>query len=170
MTEKNQSAPSQTPVSPPGPSRFALAVSRPVRLVLLVLWLLVIFAFSSQAHSGAVTEAYLGDFNVLVRKLCHVSEYFILCLLFYWNLSPGSGGKKVGGAAGALRCHPVVLSIVLTILYSVSDEWHQSFVPGRSASASDVMVDCVGVVIASVILTSLRRRNVVENASNVPRS
>ncbi len=128
----------------------------------------VIFAFSHQAHSGAVTEEYLGDYNVIVRKFSHVSEYLILCLLFYWNLSPASIVKNTGGFPGASR-HPLILAALFTIIYAASDEWHQSFVPGRSASAFDVMVDCIGVVIASALLFAFCRLNFHENSMHEKR-
>jgi len=42
------------------------------------------------------------------------------------------------------------LAVLLCLLYAASDEWHQSFVPGRTASLYDVGVDGIGALAASV--------------------
>lgn len=42
-------------------------------------------------------------------------------------------------------------SLLIGILYGASDEWHQSFVPARSAEWHDVMVDAIGVVIGALL-------------------
>ena len=36
---------------------------------------------------------------------------------------------------------------LLAIVYGVSDEWHQSFVPERSADAADVLADAIGALV-----------------------
>lgn len=89
-------------------------------------WMAVIFAFSSQAHSGEITEAYLHGANIFVRKMAHMAEYAVLAILYR---------RAMGGTTQAL---------LLTFLYAATDEWHQSFVPGRSASPIDVLVDTAG--------------------------
>lgn len=51
----------------------------------------------------------------------------------------------------------MIKALLLTILYALSDEWHQSFVKGRSASISDVLIDTTGAVIATSILAYLSK-------------
>ena len=46
----------------------------------------------------------------------------------------------------------LAIAALLTVLYAASDEFHQSFVPGRSAVASDVLVDSCGVIVALIAL------------------
>ncbi len=45
----------------------------------------------------------------------------------------------------------VLFSVVLASLYGVSDEWHQSFVPGRDASLGDMVADALGAVIGALL-------------------
>jgi hypothetical protein len=45
-----------------------------------------------------------------------------------------------------------ILALFLAIAYALSDEWHQSFVPGRSATLSDVMVDASGALIGLLLI------------------
>lgn len=47
---------------------------------------------------------------------------------------------------------------VLSTLFAISDEWHQSFVPGRHATLDDVIADIVGIVLAALLFLRLFRR------------
>lgn len=94
-----------------------------------IVWMAVIYAFSNQAHSGALTETYLHGANVIVRKLAHMAEYALLAVLYRRPLPAD------------------IPAFFLAVLYAASDEWHQSFVPGRSACPSDVMVDAAGALL-----------------------
>ncbi|HEY9713557.1 MAG TPA: VanZ family protein [Chroococcales cyanobacterium] len=109
---------------------------RPVRWVLVLGWMSVIFAFSNQAHSGEITGQYLGEFNLVVRKSAHMTEYAILFCLLKWALL-GHVPKK--------QHISTFFAYLTAVLYAASDEWHQQFVPGRSSSWEDVFVDTIGV-------------------------
>jgi len=47
---------------------------------------------------------------------------------------------------------------VAALLYAASDEWHQSFVPGRTATPRDVAIDAVGICLATLAATRTRLR------------
>ncbi|TFG90400.1 MAG: VanZ family protein [Syntrophobacterales bacterium] len=83
-------------------------------------------------------------------KFIHTIEYYILgyLLMRVFVTSPRS---VFTGA-------PAVFAIVFGTLYAISDEWHQSFVPGRCASIYDVLFDILGVVLAAVTYRLVRRR------------
>ena len=91
-----------------------------------------IFWFSSQPS----TE--LRDFNwadKVIKKSGHVIGYAALAIS-YWH---GLGMKK----------DKRWLAWLLTILYAATDEYHQSFVPGRSPSVGDVLIfDNLGALIS----------------------
>lgn len=78
--------------------------------------------------------------NLLLRKLAHFSEYAVLYSLAYWLTRRGFKVSK----AIAL---PIVLAAV--VLFAVSDEVHQSFVPGRTPQARDVLIDASGATAAA---------------------
>jgi VanZ family protein len=44
------------------------------------------------------------------------------------------------------------------LAYAISDEWHQSFVPGRGATARDVAIDGIGIALAALAGTRTRLR------------
>jgi VanZ family protein len=118
----------------------------------------VIFFFSAQAHSGEITHHYFGDWNLPVRKSAHCFEYGILFLLVNRAFTLTSTLSRRACAAAA---------IAVTVLYSLSDEWHQSFVPGRSSSFSDCLVDTYGAVVALAWVLAYRAVNqAVRDRSN----
>jgi VanZ family protein len=132
---------------------------------LALLWMAVIFAFSSQANSGAYTEAYLQDANVPIRKLAHMFEFAVLAVLYQTalvgSLMPPREAEQVKGAEQERVAEQVkgaeqksknslknyLFAFVLAVLYALTDEWHQAFVPGRSASLLDSGVDAIGALV-----------------------
>lgn len=73
-------------------------------------------------------------------KLAHAVTYGVLagaCLLG----ATGGQWRRIGPRS-------VRLAIILAVIYGVSDEFHQSFVPGRTPDVLDVLADAVGAVVA----------------------
>jgi VanZ family protein len=64
----------------------------------------------------------------------------------------------------------VFLSFVLAALYGVSDEFHQSFVPGRDASVADALADAAGALIGSLGWLRLSAVRVFSSSALPPRS
>ena len=100
----------------------------------VVVWAAVIFAFSSVPDLGTG----LGGWDLVLRKLAHAAEFAVLGALL----------ARALGRPG--------LAFALGVAYAVSDELHQSFVPGRLGSPLDVALDAVGVA-AGVALWHLAR-------------
>lgn len=102
-------------------------------------WAAVIFYFSSQPQKHA-SDFFLLDF--LIKKAAHVGEYAVLFTLIY----------------RATNKH-IPLTFVLTILYAASDEFHQTFVPGRTPKLYDIFgFDITGANIACYALWKLSQR------------
>lgn len=94
--------------------------------------------------SDAQIAHYAERIEHYVRKLAHVTEYFLLAVavsfpLYVYRLR----GWRLVLAAG-LFC----------VCFAGLDEWHQSFVPGRSPSPRDVAIDSIGIF-AGIELTRL---------------
>ena len=121
-----------------------------------IAWLLLIFFFSSQngESSSGVSNGILkiieNIFNIslsapwckfFIRKLGHFSIYLILALLTinlvkqYYKIT-----KK-----------QFIIVAVFCLLYAISDEFHQSFVGGRSPQAMDVLIDFCGAILGCLI-------------------
>ncbi len=110
---------------------------RTLRLwVPVVLWAGVIFAFSSipSLNTG------LGVWDLVLRKLAHAAVFAVLAVLILRAV-----GRVVPAFLGASA-------------YAATDEFHQSFVTGRQASARDWAVDTAGAAIGLIVVSVLRRR------------
>jgi len=98
----------------------------------LLLYCLFIYWLSSHSSIPAPMWFPYQD------KLYHAGAYFILGALIWTSL----------------RCWiqtPIILTLFTVFLgglYGISDEWHQSFVPGREVSAEDWLADFIGVSMA----------------------
>ncbi len=123
--------------------------SRPERAHLLrawappIIWAALIFFLSSLPGSTIPSPFFSAD------KVFHLGAYAVLGYLVARAL------VRHGWSGRAL----VMLSLLLCLLYGVSDEFHQSFVPDRAPSVMDVAADILGVCIGIVICTRKRRRH-----------
>ncbi|MBI5102554.1 MAG: VanZ family protein [Nitrospirae bacterium] len=120
-------------------------------------------AFSSERTSlviGPLLSFFLPmlsteETNIIqgvIRKLAHMSEYFILGMLLFRAFRGGVAGLSLG------RC--VLYSFSAAVLYAASDEYHQSFVSGRTASVADVLFDASGAFIAVGVSVVRQSRHV----------
>ncbi len=143
--------------------------SKQLRLVLFllsVLWMGVIFGFSaryatdSSQQSGSLVNLITSFFGgkmstlgmdtleVIIRKAAHIVEFGILGALWYgyFHLSPRG------------RFKPTTAAFAVSVIYAVSDEVHQYFVPGRAARLYDVGFDTIGIVLGILIIIYILRR------------
>ncbi len=98
---------------------------------------------------GASRET-LEQLHWLLRKTGHVVEYFVFALLVARGVrGPVSGWQRQWGG----------YTLAIVFLYAVLDEWRQSFVPTRTASATDVVLDVAGGAAAIALLWWRARRH-----------
>ena len=90
-------------------------------------------------HASAATLFHL---HYLIRKCAHFTEYFILSLLILRAIRAGRHSARLAWALTA---------IVIVFGYAALDEFHQSFVPGRTAAFTDVLIDTSGGIAAQII-------------------
>ena len=82
-------------------------------------------------------------------KVEHAGWFFLLGLLVWRAARNGDGWA---------RRQTTLLLIIGALLWGISDEAHQSFVPGRSVEAADVAADIAGAAVAAVVAEPLLRR------------
>lgn len=130
-------------------SRFALYAC-------LFGWMALIFLFSAHPHSSEATRHVFHDFNFLARKFSHFSEYVILAALAFFafatHISPAETNYDSPAREKTLQA-----ALSLGVLYAISDELHQAFVPGRSAAIHDILIDTLGVVAGAFLAKYLGR-------------
>jgi len=119
-----------------------------------VLWALAIFAFSSVPSEDLPKLAILSQ-----DKLLHLTAY----LGFGFLLERAFRHQRV---FPRLARQSKLAAILCAAIYGMSDEFHQSFVPGRSMDPWDLLADVLGVVLAMVLLLAYGRFR--ERRSTVP--
>jgi VanZ family protein len=120
-------------------------------------WAVVISIFSTSAFTSDNTgriiipilhwlmphaaTATLFEIHHVIRKCGHFVEYFILSLLVLRGIR---GGRR------NLRIVWGLAAIAIVACYASLDEFHQSFVPGRTPAVADVLLDTIGGICAQI--------------------
>lgn len=103
------------------------------------IWMGVIFWLSSQSH---LTNPSPQLDDKVVEVMGHLVEYGVLAVLLSYPLRERNMTLRTA----------FVIALLGAVLYGISDEWHQSFVPNRTPSVFDLLVDAVGATIALTLM------------------
>jgi|SRR3989344_5282507 len=114
-------------------------------------WIITIFIAIAIFYISSLTfEQSTGSGGIGIKAiLYHIIVFFFFAFFLAISLARGKNISLI------------FLAIIFSILYGISDEIHQSFVPGRVSSISDVFLDSVGIIFASLfyfILIEYRQR------------
>jgi len=93
-----------------------------------LIWMGFIFYLSSRQKIAVSSHYWISFF---IFKSLHIIEYGILFLLWYWALGENKKGVRIAAW--------------LAIIYGLSDEIHQGFVPTREGRVRDILIDALGV-------------------------
>jgi VanZ family protein len=134
----------------------------------VLLWMGFIFVMSTDAGSSTHTSSVLEpvvqwidptisaeqfDFvHFLVRKSAHFTEYAVLALLMLRALR-----SSLLSNVGRWSLRAAGVTLLASAAYATTDEFHQSFVMGRTASLHDIMVDSCGALVAIVVAGLMAR-------------
>ncbi len=135
-----------------GETKQSSAGSRLWRYGPLVIWMLFISFASTGEFSASktspilrpvilwlfpnTTEVGLATIHFMTRKAAHFSEYALLAFL--------ARRAFITSAREFIRRHWFQLGLLLVVIYALLDEFHQSFVPSRTASIYDSAIDIAG--------------------------
>lgn len=108
-----------------------------------------LFYFSSKSSSNLPAMPYGTD------KIVHTIAYIGLGISFAFWFKPHLWKR--------FRVLVPLAVFFLTILFAFSDEFHQSFTPGRMASGFDLIADGVGAIIAVVLYRFYLKKVVFKN-------
>jgi len=147
---------------------------------LVILWMIIIFTFSSQpayvssGTSSNVLEFLLNVLNIslddeqtifalhkLVRKSAHFVLYLILGILINNAFLQQLSDSKL------TKMRIITYSFLFSLLYAISDETHQQFVIGRGSSHLDVFIDACGSLFGITLYYIIDFNNVKRNLRNV---
>ena len=100
-----------------------------------------------------ISFATLNAIQLGIRKLGHLTEYAILAMLLWRALRSGTRWQVKMSIL-------FLVAALASAIFAASDEFHQSFVPSRTASPTDVMIDICGTLIGlSICWMFAKRRN-----------
>jgi len=102
----------------------------------VLVWAGFIFWLSSIPNLKSGMEE---DF--ILRKIAHILEYAILTFLLFRALVK----EKISFVK------TLILAVVIAFLYSVSDEYHQTFVQNRQGSFKDIGIDGIGIFLMAIL-------------------
>ena len=99
----------------------------------LILWCAFIYYLSSISKTADIGPTYWTNF--IAKKSAHLVEYAILAFLSYRSFNKSK-----------------LLTLIFTLLYAVSDEWHQQFIPFRESRIRDILIDQVGALLGLCLI------------------
>ena len=116
-----------------------------------LVWMGIIFFLSAQPDLPGPSQSWLYE---LLSNAGHFTVYAVLA--FWWHRALGRisalpGGKSRGQAI-------LFLTFLIAVLYGLSDEFHQSFVPGRDPSLADWAMDALGAATALGVIAWRKTR------------
>ena len=133
----------------------------------VVCWMGLIFIVStdlgSANHTSRIIEPLLRWLNpdvstgtielaqTIIRKGGHLTEYAILALLTLRAINLSRQNHEGKQAAGYFRS--AVIALLIAAAYAATDEFHQSFIPSRTPSIYDVLIDTAGAFVALIAAT-----------------
>lgn len=114
-----------------------------VRWLPAILWMIVIFIMSSQTQQDL--NKLLPFFREFIPQMRdfnwgHFFAYFILACTFFWGMKDNGWKTKL-------------YVIVFCVIYGVTDEFHQRFVPGRTPDILDLRNDAIGSALAMLFIS-----------------
>lgn len=104
---------------------------------------------------GSDTDVYIIKYTYIFRKMAHFTEFAIL-------------SSEIFSAVQLLPKKQIKLlwsflpAVLMSALYACADEYHQLFIPGRSSSPKDILIDTAGAVfgaLATALIFYLVRKN-----------
>lgn len=129
----------------------------------LLVWMFLIFSASADTQSSERTSRFLEPFlrwlnpdisleaidivRLVIRKTAHVVEYAVLAWLA-WRVVRKPRPKDT--RPWSWRAAAAALAIV--VVYAVTDELHQTFVPNRTGAIRDICIDAAGGILGLLVL------------------
>ena len=157
-----------------------------ISLILVIIWMVLIFFFSnmnsdlSNENSQSIiitiinkideiiksseevilrhhSKEFIETANFIFRKLCHISEYLVLSVLIlnFLSILKKYTIKK-----------NILIAMIVSILYSISDEFHQIFISGRSGQVMDVLIDTFGAIVGAILFCFIFNKKMSNKENN----
>jgi len=110
-----------------------------------VIWMGLIF-WASSFHTLRASPINWQD--LIIRKTAHFLEYTILFFLFF---------RGFKNTTKLTQSRALLFSFIFSVLYAISDEFHQTLVDGRSGMVRDVFIDGTGSFFGWLAMIKIRK-------------
>lgn len=145
--------------------------------LLIVLWMLVIFLFSSQNgdESGQLSQGFLRKFilcflpdnmnsntvdflEYILRKCAHMTEYAVLGILISLQIRLYQLFRQ--------EWKKILSAVISVMIYASTDEIHQLFIGGRTGRFTDVLIDTCGGLIGALLIYLIWKIRISKKSEN----
>ncbi|MBI5326040.1 MAG: VanZ family protein [Ignavibacteriae bacterium] len=109
-----------------------------------VIWSALIFIFSNQSQPPFFDLGFQWN-----DKLLHMLAYFAYGLTLIFFLFGSFENLKIKNA--------IIYLLIFGAIFGITDEIHQSLIPGRDAEVFDWIADCIGISLSLSLLTPLNK-------------
>ena len=123
-----------------------LEKNRALAVLLTVLMAIEIFYFSTLQGSTGTGQ------TISLAKVYHFVAFFLLAFFLLMSIK---GKRKI-------KISYIIITLITSILYAISDEIHQIFVPLRNASMGDVLTDSLGICFAILIGLIISKKRIIQ--------
>lgn len=150
-----------------------ITIKKIISILLVLIWLIIIFNFSNMDTNESNTkskevinkvvettqigkkedqktkenqEQLVNYLNKPLRKVMHLTIYLILALLLINTLTLNNVK------------HKYLITIIICIIYALTDEYHQTLIKGRTGQLTDVIIDTLGST-TGIIINKLYKKN-----------
>jgi len=140
-----------------------------ISLIIAILIAIFIFYISSLTFKAGVPGPEFSFKPILYHFLIFLLfSFFLLIALLKHQKSEDFCGLKISAEIfKGKKINLFLLAILISIIYAISDEFHQLFVPGRACSLSDVLTDSAGVLFAGLLYSfRIKSKNKVNEEYN----
>jgi len=117
-----------------------------------------IFWLSSQSGADVEATGASGILGSYTGEIVHALEYALLGALICRAVVAWRGRRAGARATPTQPLVSVAIAVALSLAYALSDEFHQSFVPGRASEARDLLLDTIGAVVGTTGYAMVQKR------------
>lgn len=117
------------------------------KLTAVVYWIITVSYMTAIFYISSKESVELPPLPWGSDKVLHAVVYAVLGILSYLSFKKSGLNRRV-----------IALSFLLAAVYGITDEFHQSFVPGRNAAVGDVIADAVGAFLGSYTANAISIR------------
>ncbi|MBI4710603.1 MAG: VanZ family protein [Nitrospirae bacterium] len=113
----------------------------------VVYWIITVSYMTAIFYISSQKSIELPSLPFGFDKVVHAVVYAVLGVLSYLSFKKSGLNRRV-----------IALSFLLAVIYGITDEFHQSFVPGRNAAVGDAVADAVGAFLGSYTANAISIR------------